>query len=111
MLKSIFALILLVIVIRIGLEKDIKLNEKLSNVESRSNKCFDCEKDIKLGLLPYMAFPTKCFSCEKQCLNGLETGPTKCLSCGNHNLRCIPIDESNEKNFMTWMRNRFINRK
>lgn len=48
-------------------------NEKFIN--SRPNKCFDCER-----MMPnHLGNSSKCFSCEKQI--GYHGGHTKCFSC------------------------------
>ena len=104
MIRTIIAIILLIITISLC---DCNIKDLFTD---RPNKCFDCEKELKSGMGRYMAFPTKCFDCEKQCLNGYELGKTKCFSCGKHVRECVPVEEGDKYNFMTFMRNRFINR-
>ena len=91
-------------------------NKKTENFWSRPSKCFDCEKQITSINNAHLSFPSKCFDCEKQSKIPYFEGPTKCFDCDNqlkieiNGNSCIPIDNSREYKFQTYMRNRFPNR-
>ena len=61
---------------------------------SRSNKCFDCERQIDTKKFSFLqGFSTKCFSCEKELIS-------KCSSCKKYKKKRLSkksiMDERNE---------------
>lgn len=94
MLNSTKALIILVIVVALYINRQVE-----NFVVTRPSKCFSCEKQIinKSSIWNvWKALPTKCFDCEKNIIskkhNPYNTGPNKCFDCDY-----FKINKTNEK--------------
>ena len=62
----------------------IKRRENFQLYLAQPTKCFDCERQLPLGM-KYMGQPSKCFDCEKDLKNrnlSPHLGqPSKCFDC------------------------------